>query len=143
MDNLSERMKSFLIGLLIFILLVLFFYLTKIDAYFILTIYLLGFWIYISFIDLKNIRNTRVSNEDFDNPTLIELKQFCKIWKNAKYISQTLGFILLIIGFVTEKNIPFFMIVGTLCLGGSLLFNSIYMSDINKIKEIQYKERNN
>lgn len=143
MDNLSERMKSFLIGLSIFILLVLFFYLTKIDAYFILTIYLLGFWIYISFIDLKNIRNTRVSNEDFDNPTLIELKQFCKIWKNAKYISQTLGFILLIIGFVTEKNIPFFMIVGTLCLGGSLLFNSIYMSDINKIKEIQYKERNN
>lgn len=143
MDNIPERMKTFLTGLLIFIVLVLFFYLTKIDAYFILSIYLIGFWIYIIIFDLKNIKNTRISKETYDNPSLIELNQFCGIWKLAKNITQSLGFILLIIGFVIEKNIPTFMILGTLCIGGSLLFDSMYMSDIKKIKEIQYKEKNN
>lgn len=143
MNDIPKRMKNFLIGLLVFIGLVLFFYLTKIDAYFILSIYLIGFWFYIIIFDLKNIKNTRISKETYDNPSLVELNQFCGIWKLAKNITQSLGFALLIIGFFIEKNIPTFMIIGTICIGCSLLFDSMYVSDINKIKEIQYKERNN
>lgn len=143
MFELSERMKSFLIGLGIFIVLVIFFYLTKIDGYFILSIYLVGFWIYIMFIDIKNTRYTKFSNETYDNPSIEESIRFCKTWKMIKHISQALGFILLIIGFLTEKNIPVLMILGTICLGASLLFDSMYVADANKIKELQIKERNN
>lgn len=141
MDNLSDRMKSFFTGLLIFVLLVFFFYLTKIDAYFILSIYLICFWVYISFYDLKNMKNFKVSSEDYDNPSLMELRQFLKIWKIAKNITQNLGFLLLIIAFFTEKNIPLFMIICSIMIGSSLLFDSMYTSDIKKIKELQEKEK--
>lgn len=143
MFDLSERMKVFLKGLLIFVLLVLFFYFTKISGSIILSIYLIGFWVYILFLDLKNRNSYHYNNEFFDNPSLLELDNFCRIWKLAKSISQSLGFILLISGFVIEKNIPAFMIMGTIFVGCSLLFDSILISDIKKIKELQIKERNN
>ena len=141
MDNLSDRMKSFLTGLLIFVVLVFFFYLTKIDAYFILSIYLICFWVYISVYDLKNMKNFKVSSEDYDNPSLMELRQFLKIWKIAKNITQNLGFLLLIVAFFTEKSIPLFMIICSIMIGSSLLFDSMYTSDIKKIKELQEKEK--
>ncbi len=143
MYDISERMKIFLKGLLLFIILVLFFYLTKIDGFIILSLYLIIFWAYILFIDLKTSKNTKYSNDFYDNPTLIELDQFCKIWKLVRNISQTLGFVFLIIGFISGKNIPTFMILGTIFIGCSLLFDSIFISDVKKIKELQLKERNN
>lgn len=141
MLDLSERMKSFLIGLGVFVLLVLFFYLTKIDGYFILSIYLVGFWIYLLFMDLKNMKVNSYSKETYDNPAIEESINFCKTWKLLKNISQTLGFILLLVGFLTEKNIPTFMIFGTILLGCSLLFDSLFVSDVKKIRELQLKEK--
>ncbi len=140
MNDISQRMKNFLIGLGIFILLVLFFYLTKIEGYFILRIYLIGFWGYVIFSDITNIKNTKVSKETYDDPTIIELFQYCGIWRLIKYITQSLGFVLLLIGFNVLKNIPFFMVVGTVLIGISLLFDSLYINDTKKIKELQYKE---
>jgi hypothetical protein len=143
MFEFSERIKSFLIGLGIFMFLVLFFYLTKINGDFILSIYLVGFWIYILFIDLKNIRNNHISNETYDNPSIEESINFCKTWKMLKNGCQTLGFILLLFGFLTDNNTPLFMILGTILLSVSLLFDSMYVTEVKKIKELQLSERNN
>ncbi len=140
MKDISQRMKNFLIGLGVFILLVLFFYLTKINGYSILRIYLIGFWGYIIFSDITNSKNTKVSRETYDDPTIIELFQYCGIWRLVKYITQSLGFTLLLIGFNVLKNIPFFMIAGTLLVGISLLFDSLYINDTKKIRELQAKE---
>lgn len=139
-DNLTDKKKKTLIGLIIFWVLSLFFYVTNIDAYFLLSVYVIGFWIYLIYLDIR-YRKRMISNSELDdNPSVLELKNFCNIWKLLKYGCQLLGFGLLLIGFLFTKEMGNNMIVGVILVSLSLLFDSMYDNDVDKITEIYNKE---